>query len=255
MHAEVHHASASGERGIVEPGLVRPVGVMKDEVRRVDPTEFSGADHVAHPPHPFGEAIGQVHGEEPVRPARGVDGGPHLAFRPPQRFLAEDRGTPFERPDRLLRMHRARRCDHHAVEARAQEAVQSPDLLRAGRQSPALRPPSRATGRRWRRRLRRQSRGSPAGDGVRSIRLPGSRCAGERGHTRLRLVRSLHHQGVTRALRNPSGRSRVASRASPRRSSGKVFVQSGRGSRRPRRRRRPPRACPGCRFRDPARGR
>ena len=36
MDAEVDHAAAAGQRGVVEPRLVGPVGVVEDEVDRVD---------------------------------------------------------------------------------------------------------------------------------------------------------------------------------------------------------------------------
>ena len=44
MHAEIHDAAATRERRVIEPGLVRPVGIVEDEVSREDTPQLSGAE-------------------------------------------------------------------------------------------------------------------------------------------------------------------------------------------------------------------
>ena len=48
MDAEVDHTAAARQRGIAGPRLVRPVGVVEDEVDRIDVTELAGVGERLH---------------------------------------------------------------------------------------------------------------------------------------------------------------------------------------------------------------
>src|SRR3954451_24262493 len=100
---------------------------MEDEVDRVDAPQSPRLNDFAGAPHPRCEAVGEIDGQKPVRPARRIHYGPRLRLGPPEWLLAEYRGATAERPDRLLRVQRTRRGDHYPVHPLVQQIVQCPD--------------------------------------------------------------------------------------------------------------------------------
>jgi hypothetical protein len=97
---------------------------VEGQIDREEIAQRPIADQGCNRLHPGGLAIGQVDGEQPVRPARSVDCGQRLAGVAAQRLLAEDRDAGVERANGLFSMERRRRRDHHAVEADREQRVQ-----------------------------------------------------------------------------------------------------------------------------------
>ncbi len=79
VDAEIHDAAAARERRIVEPRLVGPVGVVEDEIDRVDAPQLARLHQLADAAHAVREAIREIDREEPVGGARRRDHG----LRPP----------------------------------------------------------------------------------------------------------------------------------------------------------------------------
>ncbi len=213
VDAEIHHASAAGELRIVEPRLVGAVGVVEHEVHRADLAQLALVDAALHLAHAGGVPVREIHAEEPVGGAGGLEHGAHLCAVASERLLAEHGEAPLESGDALLRVERAWRRDHHAVEPRLEH-----------------------------RRIRRQHAGAGSdlerlvgGDGIadrRDLRGAGPRDAlhpvapdpadGEEPETWL--------HGRTHALTKSPGRDFTASIASPSFSSGYTCESSGAAS-------------------------
>src|SRR5882672_975005 len=102
VDAQVHQAPAPGEPGIVEPGLVRAVGVVEHEVDCVDLAELAGVDALLQLAHALGVSIRQVDAEEPVRGAGRFEDGAHLGPGAAERLLTEHGQPAPQRRDALL---------------------------------------------------------------------------------------------------------------------------------------------------------
>ncbi len=165
-------------------------------------------------------AVGQVDPEQAVGGAGGVDHRPHLGGGASQGLLAEDRDPGLEGPDRLLGVQGARGGDHQAVQPRVQKGVEIRRHLAVGGELHRLGDHGgRGVGDRG-------GLDRPGGQhGLHAMAADPAHAQeaqpGPRGRRRLRPPHrdGLAH-GVTRALRKPSGRSRVALSASSSRSSG-----------------------------------
>jgi hypothetical protein len=205
VDAEVHDAAAARQRPVVEPGLVRPVGVVEDEVGREDPPQFAGLDEIADAPGALGEAVGQVHRQQPVRRPCRLHHRGRLRRRPAERLLAEHRRAGAQRGDGLPGMQRGGRRDDHAIEAHRQHLLERRAGARFGCQHLCLgRHAGGGVADRHRLRYARlQDRLHP---------VPADPADAEEAEPR--------PHGVTTAFRKPSGLSRVASSASASRSRG-----------------------------------
>src|SRR3546814_19470868 len=60
---------------VVEPRLVRPIGIVEDEIERMDASKRACGQQVPDLPHRFGMALAEVY---PQKPVGGAGGGDHL---------------------------------------------------------------------------------------------------------------------------------------------------------------------------------
>src|SRR3546814_12484303 len=75
MDAKLHHAPPARKARVVEPRLVRPIGIVEDEIERMDASKRACGQQVPDLPHRFGMAIAEVY---PQKPVGGAGGGDHL---------------------------------------------------------------------------------------------------------------------------------------------------------------------------------
>src|SRR5206468_2810361 len=104
--AKIDDAAAARESHVAEPWLVGAVRVVEDDVHRIDLPELPLPHEIANRLHPCGEAVGEVDAEQAVGTTCGIHYAASLRRGPTERLLAEDGKPPFERCDRLLRVHR-----------------------------------------------------------------------------------------------------------------------------------------------------
>jgi len=220
VHAQIHHTAATGKCGIVEPRLVRSVAVVKNQIHRKDLAELALGDELANPLHAAGEPIGEVDRQETIRPAGCLDRGMRLGDVASERLLTKNRTAGIQSADRLLGMKCTGCRDHDAVELQLQEIVQRRTDRGVGRHAGSL--PRRIALRIGNARGIHQVRSEHGFHAMASDPTDP-----EEAHARSKGIARAGHaggkgivHGTTTAFRNPSGRSRVASSASSRRSSG-----------------------------------
>ena len=180
---------------------------MEDEVGGEYPAERAGGDQVADGLHARGEAVGQVDAEKPVADAGSGDDGGGLGGGAAERLLAEDGDAAGQRGDRLTGVQRGRRRDDEAVEVEVEEGLEAGDPFRVRGERAGL-------GQHGGRGIADRDRVDLAGGQHRLHAVPADPADSEEPDA------GAGQSKVTSALRKPSGRSRVASSASPSRSSG-----------------------------------
>jgi len=154
--------------------------------------------------------VGEIDREQAVRGTRRFEDSADLRFGPAQRLLAEHRHPAAQRLDGLLGVQRARGRDDDSLQALLEQRGEARDEARAGNGfERRARDVGRGVGD------RDHLRGAAAGDRFHPV-APDPADA-EEAEPRTAHVR-------TNALRNPSGRVRTASNASPRRASGNSCV-------------------------------
>src|SRR3546814_19203402 len=109
---------------VVEPRLVRPIGIVEDEIERMDASKSACGQQVQDLPHRFGMAIAEVYPQKPVGGAGGGDHLLRLGAVAAKRLLAEDGKTMFQRPDHLVGLKRHWRCGVDAVDSKSEQFVQ-----------------------------------------------------------------------------------------------------------------------------------
>ena len=218
------------ERRVVEPRLVRAVGVVEDEVDGVDLAELAAGDELARPRARRRVAVGEVDAEQPVGRARRLDDA---------RASRRRRGRAAS--------GRTRRGRARAPRSPARRAARSAWRSRPRRGRASSSSSSERAARRGERRIgdRRdlRDRDGAALDRARS-RVPADPADAEEPEPRPR--RDALTGSHARAFTKPSGRvARELERRRRARRAGSVCVTSGAGSSRPARdQRRPPRASP-----------
>ena len=124
MDAEIDDAATARERAVVEPRFVGSIGVVERQIDGEDLAQLAAADRAGDRLDSGGAAVRQVDRQQPAGAPRGLDDAARLAFVAAERLLAEHRDPAIEGGDRLLRVQRARRGDHQAIEPVIEQGFQ-----------------------------------------------------------------------------------------------------------------------------------
>src|SRR5690606_2196936 len=90
MGPQIHDATATRGVDVVEPGLVRTVCVVENQIHGENLAEVAPAYVMPETVHPRQMPIGKVDLQAAIDTFRGLDNAPSFARRARQRFLAED---------------------------------------------------------------------------------------------------------------------------------------------------------------------
>jgi hypothetical protein len=199
MDSQVDQAAAAGQRRIVKPAITGPVGIVERQVGGEWLPQRAGGNEAADRLHRRGVAVGEIHSKKPVGVARGVEHGLDFAGVAAERLLAEHGDARVQRFDTLFGVKRARSSNHHPARIEREHVLERADSLRIGSEG---------------------------------MRFGGGLGTGVADRDRLGLTGAEHgfhpvaadpagaekaepDHVVTTAFTKPSGRSRVASKASP----------------------------------------
>ena len=124
MHTQIEQTSATGQRAVATPGLVRPIGVVEAKIDGHDLAQLTAADALAQLAHSRDMPIAEVDAEQPIRSARSREHALYIESVSREGLLAEHRQPALETGNGLIRMQAVGRCDDDAIEIGLEQAVQ-----------------------------------------------------------------------------------------------------------------------------------
>src|SRR5436309_240912 len=115
MDPEVDHAPSTRKLSVIKPGLIRPIGVVKNQIAGINFPDLACRKLVADVPDRFRKTIRKVYTQEPIDGLRLVHNRRDLKGIAAQGLLTEDRKTLVEGTKGLLRMQSTWSCDYQTV--------------------------------------------------------------------------------------------------------------------------------------------
>ena len=96
MDPEVDHAPSTRKLSVIKPGLIRPIGVVKNQIAGINFPDLACRKLVADVSHGFGKTVRKVYTQEPIDRLGLVHNRCDLKGIAAQWFLTEDRKTLVE---------------------------------------------------------------------------------------------------------------------------------------------------------------
>src|ERR1051325_10237417 len=139
MRSKVQHTSATRERVVAKPRLVRSIAIVKLRINRKDLPKLTVLDKRINRLHRRYRAVRQINSEQTICIASRLDDSSRFKRIAAERLLTEHRDSSLECRNGLLGVKAIGRSDYDSIEIVIEQLVESREHNRVGRELQPLR--------------------------------------------------------------------------------------------------------------------